>query len=90
MVAFLASVPAIIAMDRIRIRRQITRSGGATIGIRWRPFKASDLGENMLREYDVIYRDAEGKVHHCMSKIGLLSAVHLIDDAVIGVRGSQQ
>ena len=75
--------PLIVIVDRIRIRRHINSLGSHVLNIRWRPFKSSDLMEQFLREYEVIYVDQANRIHHCMSKIGFLSSVHILKDKII-------
>ena len=81
--AFLACAPLIIMIDRMRIRRHISSLGSHVLNIRWRPFKGSDLSEQYLREYEVIYKDSTDQIHHCMSKIAFLSSVHVLEDKII-------
>jgi hypothetical protein len=76
-----AVMPLIVVVDRRRITNYLKSKGLQPLDIRWRPFKRAEMGENMLREYDVICQDSAGKTHHCLCKIAwLVAPVIRMDD----------
>jgi hypothetical protein len=70
----MASASFVVAVDRRRIARHMEPKGLKIHYLKWRPFKRATMGENMLREYDVICEDASGSSHHYLVRIAWLVA----------------
>ena len=82
-------IPLIVLGDKIRIRRTLEKECGIYLRAHWRPFRASDMGEDWLRVYDVIYQDPIGQIHVCRARIAFLSGVHIERDRMLDGDGQQ-
>ena len=82
-------VPLVVLGDKIRIRRTLEKKGGIYLRAHWRPFRASDMGEDWLRVYDVIYQDPIGRMHVCRARIAFLPGVLLERDRMLDGHGQQ-
>jgi hypothetical protein len=80
----LAAVPLVVASDKHRIRRHLESKGMRLLLIRWRPFKRADMGEKMLREYDVVCQDESGATRRSLVKTAWLVAPEIRMEEVSG------
>ena len=75
LVTLVPAVAKLITTSDHRHINQYFKSRGLTIlHLEWLPFRRADMGENMLRVYDVICKDAADAIHHYLVKVAWLAA----------------
>lgn len=76
-VCVLASARVLIASDHRRIRAHFEKQDFTVRFLKWRPFQRGDLGEQLLRTYDVICEDTTGNGHHFLVSVVWIVAPEL-------------
>ena len=69
--------------DDGRIRDSIEQQGGKIRSINWSPFGRGWFGSKNERIYEVVYEDAQGKVHQAYCKTSMFSGVYWTDDKIV-------
>jgi hypothetical protein len=70
--------------DDGRIRENIEQQGGKITSINWSPFGRGWFGSKNERIYEVVYEDAQGRIHQAYCKTSMFSGVYWTDDKVVG------
>ena len=73
--------------DDSRIRADVEGQGGKIRSINWAPFGTGWFGSKNERIYEVVYEDAQGKVHHAYCKTSMFSGVYWTEDTILDDRG---
>lgn len=83
--AILAIVTRLLAgaFDGDRVEQYIRDMGCELIDKSWDPFGPGWFGEQDSRIYEIIYRDADGRVHRAHVKTSMMSGVYLTNDQII-------
>jgi hypothetical protein len=74
--------------DDGRIRDSIEQQGGKIRSINWKPFGPGCFGSKNERIYDVVYEDAQGKVHQAYCKTSMFSGVYWTEDKIVDNPGT--
>jgi hypothetical protein len=73
--------------DDGRIRENIEQQGGKIQSINWSPFGRGWFGSKNERIYEVVYEDAQGKVHQAYCKTSMFSGVYWTEDKIVDDAG---
>ena len=73
--------------DDGRIRENIEQQGGQIRSLNWSPFGRGWFGSKNERIYEVVYEDAQGKVHQASCKTSMLSGVYWTEDKIVDDTG---
>lgn len=73
--------------DDGRIRENIEQQGGKIRSINWSPFGRGWFGSKNERIYEVVYEDAQGKVHEAYCKTSMFSGVYWTEDKILDAPG---
>ncbi len=76
--------------DDGRIRDSIEQQGGKTRSINWSPFGRGWFGSKNERIYEVVYEDAQGKIHQAYCKTSMFSGVYWTDDKIVEPPGASE
>ena len=71
-------------LDKQRIDDYVRQLGGRVQSIRWSPLGRGWFGERTARIYEVVYYDAQGRLHRATCKTSLFSGVYWTEDQVAG------
>ena len=71
------------SLDRVRIRRYVSKLDGELLSANWDPFGPGWFGEKSDRIYRIRYRDRDDCIHTAHVKTSLMSGVYLTNDEII-------
>lgn len=74
------------SLDRDRVQSHVRSGGGELLECSWEPFGPGWFGEKSDRIYEIVYRDAQGRIHRAHVKTSMLSGVYLTNDRVLSQR----